>query len=257
MIQFPRVVPGDPLSISATAFVAYSQCPEQAAARQRGFYGPPSKPAFIGGLAHTIFARHLSTGPVPDAELKQVCREEIGSGSLNYQLSDLRLKPSDLERVIEEVGGLYRRFQSFPTDGFTAAEVALSVEPADGVELRGSIDAVFDDPRWGTRLIDWKTGQLGEAELQLSFYALVWALERIELPGKVEAISVKTGERFESIPSWSEAAETARAVGAMVDALRAVGVGESLERSGGPWCRYCGILDDCPEGRAAVEVLSR
>ena len=73
--------------------------------------------------------------------------------------------------------------------------------PADGVTLRGSVDAVFDDAGSGPLLVDWKTGGLGEPGIQLGFYALLWALERGEIPGRVEAVSVGTGERMDAVPS--------------------------------------------------------
>jgi hypothetical protein len=33
--------------------------------------------------------------------------------------------------------------------------------------------------------------------------------------------------------------------------------GTELARVGGPWCRYCPLLDDCSEGRAATAVMAQ
>jgi hypothetical protein len=42
----------------------------------------------------------------------------------------------------------------------------------------------------------------------------------------------------------------------MVDAIRASWAsGGDLERTGGPWCRYCPLLEDCPEGKTTTELL--
>ena len=53
-IDLPEVRPGDDIDVSATTFVAFLQCPERAAARLRGEYGPDSRAAFKGGLSRSI-----------------------------------------------------------------------------------------------------------------------------------------------------------------------------------------------------------
>lgn len=254
-LVFPRVTPGDAVVLSATSFVAFEQCPEQAAGRMRGVYGPDSRSSFVGGLAHRIFARHLTEGPIDRVDLTAACRQEIGA-SMNPKLASLGLKPSELSGVIDDVAGLYERFKTLGSDGFVGAEVGLESMPAEGVTLRGSIDAVFDGSD-GVRLIDWKTGNLGDPGPQLSFYALLWALERGEIPSRVEAVSVKTGERRETIASRDLVDDTAARVAGAVDELRSSWAAEaSLERRAGPWCRWCPLLDECSEGRATVDLLS-
>lgn len=255
VIEFPPVVAGDDIDVSATTYLAFLQCPESAAARLRGEYGPESRASFKGGLSHRIFARHLRSGPIPPGEFEQACREEIGSG-MNPKLGALGLRPSELQAVIAEVGALYERFRQASTEGFAGAEVQIEATPAPGVRLKGSIDAVFEEDG-ATRLVDWKTGGVGERAVdQLDFYTLLWALDREELPAVVEAVSVGTGQRAESVPTRADAERTAGRVAAMIDALRTSwDAGVAVERTGGPWCRYCPLLDGCAEGRAATTIL--
>lgn len=257
MIPFPEVPPGDSVTISASAFVAFEQCPEQGNARFRGEYGPPSRASFVGGLAHRLFARHLQRGPISDEAFDRACREEIGSAAgLNLRMGELGLKPSTIPGIVGEAKQLYDRFRRFPDDGFQGAEVDMEVEPSPGVTLRGRVDAVFDGD--GLRLVDWKTGQLGEVGDQLHFYALLWALDRGELPTHVEAVSVKTGERQTSRPGVEELTALAERVGNMVTSLRDGWARQiELERTAGPWCRFCPLLEGCREGRAAREFLAR
>lgn len=255
MVAFPAVVAGDDLDISATSFVAFQRCPELAGARFRGEYGPDSRPGFAGQLAHRIFARHLDSGPIESGEsFSQVCREEIGSG-MNMKVGSLGLKPSELRGVIEETSALYDRFKALHFEGFSGAEVSLENSPAAGVLLKGSIDAVFDDDS-GWRLVDWKTGGIYEdTKHQLDFYALLWTLEKGELPARVEAVSVKTGERQDALVTDASLDEVALSVGRMVDTLRTAWSAEAdLERHGGPWCRFCPVLSSCTEGMAAVKT---
>jgi len=256
-LLFPPVVPGDDVVVSATTFVSFEQCPERAGARLRGVYGPESRASFVGGLAHRIFARHLTSGPIDRAGLEAACREEIGS-AMNPKMTSLGMKPSALAGVIRDVGGLYDRFKTMGTEGFEGAEVELEASPSDGVVLRGKVDAVFDAGEAGVRLVDWKTGGLGDPGLQLSFYSLLWALDRGEIPGRVEAVSVGSGERMEEVPTRAGIEQTAASAAAMITTLReSWRTGADLERVGGPWCRWCPLLDDCSEGRAATRLLDR
>ena len=156
-VAFPEVRPGEPIVLSASTFVAYERCPEQAAGRMRGVFGPESRSSFTGGLAHRVFARHLAGGEIPSGDFTAVCREEIG-GSMNPKMAALGMKPSQLKGVIEEVRSLYERFKTLGTEGFAGAEVALESQPAPDVTLRGIVDAVFDEGSSGVRLVDWKTG---------------------------------------------------------------------------------------------------
>jgi hypothetical protein len=253
-VEFPPVRPGEPMVVSGTLYATYHQCPDQAVGRLRGIYGPESPASFRGGLAHRIFARHLTGGPIDDDEFSAACREEIG-GSMNPKLASLGLKPSELGRVIEEVGNLYDRFRLLGTEGFRGAEVSLEVLPAEGITLRGSVDAVFEE-NGGSRLVDWKTGGLGDPGPQLDFYALLWAMERSELPVKIEAVSVATGERFEAVPARSEVDATVGRVAAMIDLIRSVFADDDgAPRIAGPWCRWCPLLDGCDEGRSASSLL--
>ncbi len=255
-ISFPRVVAGDEIRVSATTYVAWKKCPDSANARLQGKYGPESRPAFVGNLAHRIFSRHLKSGPIAPGEFEQACREEIGNSTLNFKMGELGLKPSTLAPVIEEVRALYDRFVRLPGEGFEGSEEEIDHLAEGDVRLVGTIDAIYADSLGGHRLVDWKTGEIGDADDQLFFYSLLWALDRSELPARVEAISVKTGEHYETVPSTFDVQRVADEVGEMVDEIRRVWSVESgLERRGGPWCKWCPILYECPEGQATTALL--
>lgn len=257
LVSIPDVIPGDPIRVSATTYTAWKRCPESANVRLQGMYGPDSRPAFLGSLAHRIFSRHLTAGPISNEEFAQACKEEIGGSGLNNKLAGLEMKPSVLAGVIEEIRGLYERFTKMPGEGFEGSEVELGHETDDLVELVGTIDAVYREDLGGHRLVDWKTGELGQPEDQLLFYALLWALRKDELPAYVEAVSVRTGERFRTVPSTEDVAETAAQVAKLANEIRQAWHGDTaLERSGGPWCRYCPVLEDCAEGKSAEAMLA-
>ncbi len=250
------MVDGDAIKVSATTYVTYKKCPGQAGARFEGIYGPDSRPAFLGSLAHRIFSRHLTSGPISSEEFTQACREEIGSSTLNNKLGALEMRPSALAAAIEEVRALYERFTRLPNEGFEGAEHSIEMAPADGVALVGTVDAVYKEDLGGHRLVDWKTGELGEPEDQLLFYALLWLLQADELPAVVEAVSVKTGERYSAVPSTADMQRVANELGDLVNTIRnSWSTGQELERVGGPWCHFCPILSDCDEGKSAEALL--
>jgi hypothetical protein len=71
-------------------------------------------------------------------------------------------------------------------------------------------------------------------------------------------VSVATGERVRAVPSTAEVQETAGKVAHLVSVLRRSWAdGTALDRVAGPWCRWCPLLDECPEGRAATSILDR
>ena len=260
MIAFPPVPAGDAIKVSASTYISYRQCPAQAEARLQGVFSAESRASFAGALAHRLFARHLNTGPIED--VGQAAKEEIGA-ALNGRMAAIGIhRPSELKDLIVQAGALYDRFRHFPADGFEAAEISLEAEPCEGVRLVGKIDAVFREEWPGPVLRDWKTGSLGEPMEQLLFYALVWAMERGEMVAAVEAVSLETGERMRRTPSVSELTMVARHVANLVTEIRTTwssataGERAPTPRRAGPWCRYCPLLEDCPEGRSA-EAINR
>lgn len=256
-VSIPATSPGDPIRVSASTYLAWKRCPDSANVRLQGRYAPDSRPAFLGSLAHRIFSRHLSAGPIPSADFVQACREEIGASSLNHKISSLELRPSALAGVIEEVRALYERFVKLGEEGFEGTEVDLTYESGGGVELVGTVDAVYVEETGGHRLVDWKTGELGQPEDQLLFYALLWALGHDEVPAFVEAVSVRTGERYRTVPTTEDVNRVGSEIASLVDQIRlAWSSGGQLERHGGPWCVYCPILLECEEGRSAEALLT-
>jgi hypothetical protein len=254
-LSLPPVVAGPPITISASTYVQYLRCPEQAAARIRGIFPEDTRASFKGGLAHRVFARHLERGEIAATDLDQVCREEIGQ-AMNQKLAALRMRPPELWGVIREVGELYERFKRFPADGFAGAEVQIEAQPWHGVTLRGVVDAIFDDGG-EVRLVDWKTGWIGEAAHQMDFYALLWWLDRSEVPVRIEAVSVQTGEQVASAPVLDDVARTLVAVAGIVSTVRSsFSAGDPLDRNAGPWCRFCPVVGQCPEGAAAAAIGS-
>ena len=255
MSSFRRIPPGEEFPVSATLFVTYLKCPQQALGRLGGVYPPTTREMFRGSLAHRVFARHLIDGPIMSDCFTAACRQEAGT-HLGGSMASLSLKPSEFRAITTEVERLYDRFKSLPTDGFDAAEVDVQSEPVEGIRLRGRVDAVYVEGR-DVRIVDWKTGShLDDAEPQLAFYAMAWYFANGSLPTTVEALSLKTGERLVTQPTEEDTAHTETQVADMITALRgAMADLSELPRTAGPHCRWCPLVDDCSEGAAALKIL--
>ena len=98
MSTFRRIPEGDELPVSATLYVTYLKCPQQALARLQGVYQAPSVDLFRGSLAHRVFAKHLVEGPIPEGDFELVCRQEAGA-HLGNQMASLGMKASDFRAV--------------------------------------------------------------------------------------------------------------------------------------------------------------
>ena len=255
MRPFEDVMPGEPMSVSATLYTTYVRCPQQAVGRVRGIYGPPSKAAFRGSLAHKMFARHLEDGAIDQDDFEQACREAVGA-HLGGQMAELRMKPSEFNALVAEVRSMYERFKALPTTGFEEAETPFEIDGGGSITIRGRIDALFSEAE-GIRIVDWKTGSfLGDAEPQLDFYAMAWTLDHDDMPVATEASSIATGENVRRVPTQTSIDQTTHDVADMITALRtASNSGDDLERRAGPYCSWCPLLDDCDEGASAVSLL--
>jgi hypothetical protein len=247
---------GEKFPVSATLYMTFLKCPQQALARLQGMYPEPSKDMFRGLLAHRIFAKHLVDGPIAADEFDLVCRQEAGK-HLGGSMASLGMKPSEFRVISANVEELYERFRRLPTGGFAGAEVEVESQPAEGVVLRGRVDAVFIDAD-GTRIVDWKTGSyLEDAESQLEFYAMTWRSANGVLPVRMEALSLKTGEKRVIVPTDESVAATEEQVADMISALRtAMAALSELARTAGPYCHWCPLLEDCTEGSTALEILA-
>lgn len=256
MSVFRRIPSGDEFPISATLFVTYRKCPQQALARVQGVYPEPSVALLRGSLAHRIFARHLTEGPIPADDFEMVCKQEVGA-HLGGTMASLSMKPSAFRAMVVEIEQLYGSFKNLPTEGFDGAEVDVDSEPYEGVRIKGRVDAVFSDED-GLRIVDWKTGgYLDDAEPQLDFYAMAWFLANEQMPKRMEAISLRTGEKRVAIPTEERVRETEARVAEMIEDLRsALSDRSDLPRMAGPHCSWCPLLDDCGEGADALRILA-
>jgi replicative DNA helicase len=97
------------------------------------------------------------------------------------------------------------------------------------------------------------TGELGDAEAQLDFYALVWSLSG-QQPGAtgVRAVSVGTGEVYDAAVTNDRLGATTAEVAALITDLR----GADRVYRPGPYCWRCPIVEGCEAGTRALTLLT-
>lgn len=254
MIELPSFTPGPPIAISASSFQKFLRCPDQGLSHFRGIYGQTSRDGWIGQLVHRLIARDLTDGPIEDIEL--VARIEIGSTNLNFDLAAIG-RPSDIRRAIAEAAEVYAQFCDLPRPDLSEIEVSIVHDAGGDVTLKGRVDGVQVTSE-GVSILDWKKGPIRpEMRHQLTFYGLLWVLERQALPNELQAISIQTGERASFPLTVADLERTVELIAGLVHDVRsALLVDRGLSREPGPWCRFCPVLDSCGEGQETLSLLA-
>lgn len=134
-------------------------------------------------------------------------------------------------------------------------EAGLRVELADGqVILRGKVDLTLGQPDGtvaGKVLIDFKTGRTRPAHLDdLRFYALLETL-RVGVPPRLMASYYLDQGKLvaEAVTTRILDATEARVVDGIRRMIDLVTDEREPVKRPGPSCRWCPLLDTCPEGR--------
>jgi DNA helicase II / ATP-dependent DNA helicase PcrA len=127
--------------------------------------------------------------------------------------------------------------------------------PIEGIAIKGRIDAIYGVPDGPWEVVDWKTGQLPNADdplagVQLDLYALacieVWRKTPEDL--KLTYFYLRTGEeRSHTVDDIDGVRERIRMW------LRGIGAA-AFEPTPGPQCRFCDFRPFCDAGTAWVEA---
>ncbi len=160
-----RTRPDPPLPdhLSTSAVVELAGDPAGFRARlRRPLPTPPAAHARLGTAFHAWVEQHYASAALVD-------------------LDDL-LGSHPEEQPEEDLEVLQRNFLASPWADRSPSEVEVAVETTlAGRNVRGRLDAVFEDPDGGVTIVDWKTGRPGDDEqrsqraLQLAVYRLAYA----------------------------------------------------------------------------------
>lgn len=234
------------INVSASLYTTWKKCPVQARGRLDGHYQPDTIDTFRGLLAHRIFARHINQGPIPVTEFALACKQEIGSSNLNWKMRDLGISGRQLEGIILVVSDLYARFRTV-AKRFHPVKAEIHLEaPFGDHKLVGRIDAESSVGQ----LIDWKTGELGDAADQLRFYATLHRYATGAWPSSTLAVSVTTGEVHSEWIDPRKDDLTFELTEMIAELLEG-----AVTETPGPWCQWCPLLETCEPGTRALTLI--
>jgi len=218
---------------------------------------PPSAAAVRGSLVHSVLEQLFA---LPAAErTPEMAVAQVGPvwDQLVADYSDLQalLPAEDLPDWLESAQDLVRSYftledpRRFDPE---ACELAVEVEIAGSVPLRGFIDRVDLASTGELRVVDYKTGQSPgpdfelRALYQLKFYALMMYRLRGVVPAQLKLIYLADGISLQYAPTESELLSFENGLVALWTTMtRALETGD-FPASPSSMCGYCAHQAICP-----------
>lgn len=175
-------------------------------------------------------------------------------------LVDAKLEPtvSDAPRFAE---AMIKRIEPLLETYFTledpsrlephAREVALSVEIAEGFNIRGFIDRVDKAPAGQIRIVDYKTGRAPRAGFeskpmfQMRFYALAWWRLTGEIPAMLQLLYLGSKEALRYEPDEQDLLNTEQKILSIRTRIQAAVIA-GFEPTPSKLCSWCSYQHLCP-----------
>lgn len=132
-----------------------------------------------------------------------------------------------------------------------AREVAISVEIAEGFNIRGFIDRVDKAPAGQIRIVDYKTGRAPRAGFeskpmfQMRFYALAWWRLTGEIPAMLQLLYLGSKEVLRYEPDEQDLLNTEQKI-LSIRARIHNAVSEGFKPTPSKLCSWCSYQHLCP-----------
>ncbi len=132
-----------------------------------------------------------------------------------------------------------------------AREVAISVEIAEGFNIRGFIDRVDKSPAGQIRIVDYKTGRAPRAGFeskpmfQMRFYALAWWRLTGEIPAMLQLLYLGSKEALRYEPDEQDLLNTEQKILAIRARIQSA-VNTGFEPTPSKLCSWCSYQHLCP-----------
>jgi DNA helicase II / ATP-dependent DNA helicase PcrA len=273
----PRVAA--PRSLPVSAFVAIERCPRQFHwTHVRPMPRSSSAASILGTQVHSWIEQHgrrlkfaqtqpslfdatgqLGSTVAPSAEVtfassdSSIMANRLHSSGPHGSPDSLHL---DQSLPLDPTAGLQ---QSFLQSRF-GAEAPLHTElpmllDADGLTVRGRIDAIYRSPHSQLSIVDFKTGSVSHpddpgADVQLDLYGLAvqaMGIEHRTLTTMALHLAKDGSAALELERPW-DTARSAHATQRLERAVARVRSGDEHPQPG-PWCGGCPYADLCPEAQ--------
>jgi putative RecB family exonuclease len=254
----PAHPPRRPLALSPSRASDFKTCPLLYRLRAVDrLPEPPSAPAVRGTLVHSVLERMFAW---PAAERTP----ELAAAQVGPRWDEMVADYPDLLALLpaEELPEWLASARNLVLSYFTledprrfdpeACELAIEVEIAGSVPLRGFIDRVDLAPTGELRVVDYKTGRSPgpdfelRALYQLKFYALMMYRLRGVVPAQLKLIYLADGLSLQYAPTETELQSFENGVVALWTTMsRALETGD-FPASPSSMCGYCAHQSICP-----------
>ena len=218
----------------------------------------PSAPAVRGTLVHSVLEQMFGRPAelrTPDLTAALVTPTWERMAADHPELAGV-IDPAEMTGWLRSAEDLVRTYFSLEDPRRfdpEACELAVEIEIAGPVPLRGFIDRLDLAPTGELRVVDYKTGRPpgpdfeARALYQLKFYALMIYRLRGVLPVQLKLIYLADGLTLQYAPSEQELISFETAVGALWQAItRALETGDFPPRPSS-MCQWCAHQALCPE----------
>ena len=219
---------------------------------------PTSAPAAKGTLVHSVLEQMFgrpATERTPDLTAAQVGPAWEQMSAEYPTLVDL-LPAAELTGWLKSAEDLVRTYFTLEDPrrfSPEACELAVEIEVADSVPLRGFLDRLDLAPTGQLRVVDYKTGRSpgpdfeARALYQLKFYALMIYRLRGVVPAQLKLIYLADGMSLQYAPTEAELLTFENGVAALWQAITsALETGNFPPRPSG-MCKWCAHQAQCPE----------
>jgi len=219
---------------------------------------PPSAPAARGTLVHSVLEQMFGRPAeerTPELTAAQVLPLWEQMSAEHPELLEL-LPAEDLSAWLQSAEDLVRTYFTLEDPRrFTpeACELAVEIEVAGSVPLRGFLDRLDLAPTGQLRVVDYKTGRSpgpdfeARALYQLKFYALMIYRLRGVVPAQLKLIYLTDGLSLQYAPGEAELISFEQGVAALWETItRARATGNFPQRPSG-MCKFCAHQTLCPE----------
>jgi len=229
---------------------------------------PPSAAAVRGTLVHEVLERMFDLPAaarsidatrtlVSEAWLRLSAADEQAAESL---LVDAKLDPAAAsaahyaEAMVDRIEPLLQTYFALEDPSRLephAREVAISVEIAEGFQIRGFIDRVDKAPAGQIRIVDYKTGRAPRAGFeskpmfQMRFYALAWWRLTGEIPAMLQLLYLGSNEALRYEPEEQDLLNTEQKILSIRARIQSAAV-EGFLPTPSKLCSWCSYQALCP-----------